>query len=70
MPLRNKQYGKATECENEVCDRQRGAPLRSVYHHGCVLCIQCESSYQKGKISLPDAASEARKAKAREKVLG
>lgn len=70
MPLRNKEYGKAEPCEYDTCERARGAPLRSVYSYGCVLCTFHENEYQKGNISLPDSASESRKQQAAVKVLG
>ena len=68
--LRIKQYGKPEQCEYGDCERTRGSPLRSVYHHGCVLCVSHEDQLQLGEISLPDSAAPDRKKKAEDKLLG
>lgn len=70
MPRHKRQYGKAAECEYPTCERQRGAPRRSVYIYGCVLCTRCENQYQQGKISLPDTADNFRKLEAEAEILG
>lgn len=70
MTLRNRDYGPPKPCENPECDRTRGASLKSVYHHGCVLCVSCENKLQLGELSLPESATEARKQQAEDKLLG
>lgn len=70
MTLRNKDYGDPEECEYGDCERTRGAPLKSVYHHGCVICVFHENEYQKGRISLPESATQHRKQQAEDKILG
>ena len=63
-------YGKATECEYPTCDRPRGAPKRSLYAYGCILCAFHETEYQKGNISLPNEAAPARQKEAEAAILG
>jgi len=70
MTLRNPDYGPPRTCEVDDCDHPRGAALRSVYHHGCVLCVHHENLLQLGEISLPAAASDERKEAATEVLLG
>lgn len=70
MPLRNRDYGKVADCEYGSCERPRGAPKRSVYVYGCVLCSFHEEEYQKGNISLPHTASPERKQQAEAEILG
>jgi hypothetical protein len=70
MPLRNRECGKAAQCEYGTCQRMRGAPNHSVYIYGCVLCTMHEDEYQKGKISLPQSAEQKRKDAMAEKILG
>lgn len=70
MPLHKTQNGKAATCEYPACERLRGAPLKSVFVYGCVLCTSCEYQYQRGNISLPDAADNRRKERAEMELLG
>ena len=63
-------YRDTADCEVEDCPNPRGDRLGQLATYGCVLCTHHENQLQLGNISLPESATEARKRRAEDQILG